>query len=131
MKAYKIVRTRPHVANEVARPHLPIMFGDHFEGIDVVDFILSDDYRAETEERVDALRPCKIARILAQNIKSRQIQRYRIPENDVLDIFAKAHSGKFGRVRSPTRLPHPRRSRPPAEAAQLSLPARTCTTRVS
>src|SRR5258705_8768511 len=86
MEPHQLERTSPHVAHEIAGADAIIVLSDDFESFYILDLISRDNHRSEAEKRVDALAPCQVSRILAQDVERGEIHRSGIAEDDAANI---------------------------------------------
>src|SRR5579884_608348 len=58
-----------HVAHEVARTNAVVVFRDHLERVHVRNLVRRDNYRPETEKRVDAFGARQVSRIFPEHVE--------------------------------------------------------------
>lgn len=85
-EADQIERRVLHVADEIARADLTVVFGNHFELGDIVDLVRCDDHGPEAEKRVDAFRSGQVARIFSEHIERGQIHGGGVAEDRVANF---------------------------------------------
>ena len=89
------VRPMGHVSNVVTRELTPIVDRYDLQRVHVGHFILCDDYGAEAEECVKALRSLQVASVASEHVERSHIERHGVAEQDVLERLDRHLSAVF------------------------------------